>query len=109
LEKNAMPRTTATIPPPHPGETLYEDYLLPLDLSANRLATELRIPATRIGDILHVRRGITADTAVRLARYFGTSAAFWMNLQSLYDIRMVEIEKAASIEHDIRPREMARA
>jgi addiction module HigA family antidote len=104
-----MPSTPAKIAPPHPGETLYEDYMIPLDLSANRLATELRIPATRIGDIVHGRRGITADTAVRLARYFGTSAAFWMNLQSLYDIRVVENEKSEAIVRDVRPRKMARA
>jgi addiction module HigA family antidote len=99
-----MANRRAKIAPPHPGETLHEDFMLPLDLSANRLAHELRIPATRIGDIIHGRRGITADTALRLARYFGTSAEFWMNLQGLYDLRTTEEEKATEIKRDIRPR-----
>ncbi|MGA2131119.1 MAG: HigA family addiction module antitoxin [Bryobacteraceae bacterium] len=73
-------------PPIHPGETLREDFLKPLGLSVNRLATELFVPATRINDIVRARRSITADTALRLARYFGTTPQFWMNLQSNYDL-----------------------
>jgi antitoxin HigA-1 len=101
----ATPRTK--IAPPHPGETLHEDFMIPMDLSANRLAHDLRIPATRIGDIIHGRRGVTADTALRLARYFGTSAEFWMNLQSLYDLCTTAAQKAAEITRDIQPREFA--
>lgn len=95
------------IAPPHPGEALHEDFMLPLDLSANRLAHDLRIPATRIGDIIHGRRGISADTALRLARYFGTSPEFWMNLQALYDLRTTHDKKASEIERDVQPRELA--
>jgi addiction module HigA family antidote len=69
------------IPPPHPGETLLEDFMKPLGLTANRVATDLRVPATRIGEIIHGRRAISAETALRLGRYFGTSPQFWMNLQ----------------------------
>ncbi len=67
--------------PVHPGETLREGFLLPLGLSANRLAMELHVPVTRINDIVHGRRSISADTALRLARYVGISAEFWMNLR----------------------------
>jgi addiction module HigA family antidote len=101
--------TTPKLPWPHLGETLLEDFMVPLDLSANRLATELRIPTTRIGDIIHGRRSITADTALRLARYFRTSAEFWMNLQSMYDLRTTANEKLAEVERDVRPRETAHA
>ncbi len=104
-----MPTIAVKIAPPHPGETLFEDFMVPLELSANRLAMELRIPATRIGDIVHGRRSITADTALRLARYFGTSAELWMNLQTLYDIRMAENAKLVAITRDVQPREMVRA
>jgi addiction module HigA family antidote len=76
------------MPPVHPGETLREDFLAPLGLSANQLAIELRVPVTRVGDIVRGKRAITADTALRLARYFGTSPQFWMNLQSNYDLEV---------------------
>jgi len=75
----------------------------PLDLSANALATALRIPATRIGEILHGRRAVSADTAARLARYFDTTAEFWMNLQSQHDLSRLYAEKGKEIEADIRP------
>ena len=74
------------IPPIHPGETLREDFLKPLGLSVNRLATELFVPATRVNDIARGKRAITADTALRLARYFGTTPQFWMNLQANYNL-----------------------
>src|SRR3982751_7023875 len=70
----------------HPGEMLREEFLKPLGLSANQLALDLHVPATRIGQILKGKRGITADTALRLARYFGTSPGFWMNLQKNYEL-----------------------
>jgi addiction module HigA family antidote len=76
--------------PIHPGEILREEFLLPLHLSANALAIALGVPAPRINDIARERRGITADTALRLARYFGTSAEFWMGLQADYDLRIAE-------------------
>ena len=76
--------------PIHPGEILREEFLLPLNLSANALAIALGVPAPRINDVARERRGITADTALRLARYFGTSAEFWMGLQADYDLRTAE-------------------
>lgn len=76
--------------PIHPGEILREEFLVPLGLSANALAIALGVPAPRINDIARERRSVTADTALRLARYFGTSAEFWMGLQSDYDLRIAE-------------------
>ena len=76
--------------PIHPGEILREEFLLPLGLSANALAVALGVPAPRINDIVRERRGISADTALRLARYFGTSAEFWMGLQADHDLRQAE-------------------
>ena len=76
--------------PVHPGVVLREEYLKPLGLSANALAKALRLSPSRIGDIVLERRGVTADTAVRLARYFGGTAQFWLNLQSIYDLRTAE-------------------
>ena len=78
------------IPPVHPGEILREEFLSPLGMSANQLALALRVPATRINDIVNERRGITADTALRLARYFGTTPRFWMNLQASYEPDVAE-------------------
>ena len=92
------------MPPVHPGEILREDVMKPLGLTVNRLALDLRVPATRIGEIVHERRRITADTALRLARYFHTNAEFWLNLQNFYDL---EVERrsgtASAIERDVRP------
>ena len=76
--------------PIHPGEILREEFLVPLNLSANALAIALGVPAPRINDIARERRSITADTALRLSRYFGTSAEFWMGLQADYDLRLAE-------------------
>lgn len=89
----------------HPGEILKEEFMIPLELSANRLAIELGVPATRIGDIIRAEnpRAISADTALRLARYFNTSAAFWMNLQAAYDLSKAEAEKGREIVSRIRP------
>jgi addiction module HigA family antidote len=86
---------------------LLEEYMKPADLSVNALAMRLRVPATRIGAIVHQERGITADTALRLARYFGTSAKFWMGLQSDYDLEIAEDQSAAEIERDVQPRNLA--
>jgi antitoxin HigA-1 len=95
------------IPFPHPGETLREDYLKPLGMSVNKLALELRVPATRMTDIVNGRRGITADTALRLARYFNTTAGFWLNLQTSYDLTKVAESVLREIERTVRPREAA--
>jgi len=93
--------------PVHPGEILREDYLLPMSLSANALAKALHIPAPRINDIARERRGITADTAMRLARYFGGDAQSWMNLQAIYDLRLAELAAAEQIFNEIEPRQAA--
>lgn len=90
--------------PVHPGEILREDYLAPLDMSANALAIALRVPAPRINEVVRERRGVTADTAIRLARYFGGSAQFWLNLQAAYDLRKAEIESEAEIMREVSPR-----
>jgi addiction module HigA family antidote len=92
------------IPFPHPGETLREDYLAPLGMSVNKLALELRVPATRMAEIVHGRRGISADTALRLARYFNTTPKFWLNLQASYDLAVASDARAAEIERTVYPR-----
>ena len=79
-----------TIPPIHPGEILMEEFLEPLEVSQNRLAVAIGVPPRRINEIVHGKRRITADTALRLARYFGTTDRFWLNLQTYYDL---EVEK----------------
>lgn len=89
--------------PVHPGEVLREDYLEPLGLSANALANALRVPAPRINDIVRERRGVTADTAMRLARYFGGDARSWMNLQTIFELRLAEPANAERIEREITP------
>jgi addiction module HigA family antidote len=89
--------------PIHPGEVLREDFLRPAHLSANALAKALRVPAPRVNDIVRGRRGVTADTAMRLARYFGGDAHSWLNLQSLYDLRIAEKAKAQRINREIIP------
>jgi addiction module HigA family antidote len=90
--------------PIHPGEILREEYLVPLGMSVNSLAKALKVTPPRINDIVRERRGITADTALRLARYFGTDARFWINLQAAYDLRVAEIAQAKRITSTIRPR-----
>ena len=95
--------------PVHPGEILREEFMAPLGLSMNRMAMDLRVPVTRIADIIKERRGITADTALRFARYFNNSAAFWMNLQTRYDLEVAQDEIAAKVERDVRPLEQAPA
>jgi antitoxin HigA-1 len=91
------------LPPIHPGEILREDFMKPLGISMNRLALDLRVPMTRIGEIVHQRRGITPDTALRLGRYFNTSARFWMNAQSSYDLEVAQDELQRVIDRDVRP------
>jgi len=90
----------------HPGRLLKRE-IRARGLSANRLALDLRVPSGRITDILNGRRSVTADTAVRLGRYFGNSPAFWLDLQSQYDIALVERERGAEIARDVHPAEAA--
>jgi antitoxin HigA-1 len=95
--------TTDTIMPPvHPGEILLEEFLDPLGVSQYRLAKELSVPARRINEIVHGQRRISADTALRLARYFGTSERFWMNLQARYDLEIEKDRLGAALD-GIRP------
>jgi addiction module HigA family antidote len=91
--------------PVHPGEILREEFMTPLGLSMNRVAIDLRVPLTRIADIVHERRGITTDTALRLARYFKTAPTFWLNLQTRYDLEIMEGRAADRIARDVRPLE----
>ncbi len=78
--------------PVHPGEVLREDYLKPMELSASALARQLHVPASRINDIVLERRGVTADTALRLSRFFGGDAQSWLNMQTAYDLRVAELD-----------------
>jgi addiction module HigA family antidote len=91
--------------PVHPGEILSEEFMKPLGLSQNRLALDLRVPVTRIADIVHGRRSISALTALRLARYFKNTALFWMNLQVRYDLDVAEDESSDRVAADVRPHE----
>ena len=95
------------LPPVHPGEILREDLMTPLGLSINGLARELRVPVTRMSEIVNGRRSITADTALRLARYLGTTPQFWMNLQTAYDLDVATRVSAGKITRDVHPREAA--
>ena len=91
----------------HPGEILSEEFLKPLGLSMNQLALALRVPGNRINAIVAGQRGVSADTALRLGRYFGTSAQFWINMQARYDLESTEDKLADRIEREVRPRERA--
>lgn len=90
-----------------PGEILREEFMIPLDLSANALALELHVPANRITAIINGTRSITADTALRLGRYFGTTPGFWMNLQAAYDLSVAQAGMGRKLEAEVRQREMA--
>ena len=92
--------------PVHPGEILKEKFMAPLGLSMNKMTMGLRVPVTRIADIVNARHGITADTALRFARYFKNTAAFWMNLQTRYDLEVAVDELADKVEHDVQPPEV---
>ncbi len=87
----------------HPGEILREEYLLPLGMSAHALSMALHVPAPRINDIVRERRAVTPDTALRLARYFNTTAEFWLNLQCSFDLKQAEDDVGRLIEQEIRP------
>jgi addiction module HigA family antidote len=96
---------TKKIKPVHPGEILREEFMVPLGLSMNRVSIDLRVSVTRIADIVNEKRAITADTALRFARYFNNSPTFWMNLQTRYDLEVAEDEIADKVERDVRPLE----
>ena len=98
-----MKRAANKLPPIHPGEILREEFMKPRDLSQNALARALNVPPLRINEIVLEKRGITADTALRLARFFGTSAEMWTGLQADYDLRLARHEKARVIERDVEP------
>ena len=89
--------------PIHPGEVLREDFLVPLQMTPHALAIALRVPASRINDIVLERRGVTLDTALRLARYFGGDAESWLNLQNAYDLKNVQKELAPKISKEVMP------
>jgi antitoxin HigA-1 len=84
-----------------PGEMLREEFMAPLGITQNALAMKIRVPSTRIGDIVHGRRAITPDTALRLARFFGNSPEFWMNLQQMYDLSKARMELGETIEREV--------
>lgn len=94
--------------PIHPGEIIKEEYLEPLNMSVNALAVALRVPASRINDVVRQKRGVSIDTALRLSIYFNTTAQFWMNLQISYDLKIAR-QNMAKIEDEIIPLQTARA
>ena len=87
----------------HPGEMLLEEFMLPLSISQNRLASDLRVPPGRINQIINGKRSTTSDTALRLAKYFGNSPEFWMNLQTMHDLSKTRVEHGKQIEQEVRP------
>jgi addiction module HigA family antidote len=91
------------IPPIHPGEILLEEFLKPMDLSQNRLAMDIHVPARRINEIVHGKRRITADTALRLGRFFGNSPQFWLGLQMDYDLDVAEDSLKDRLDREVRP------
>lgn len=91
----------------HPGEILREEFLVPLEMSTNALAMALHVPAPRINDIVRERRAVTPDTALRLARYFDTTAQFWLNLQTAFDLKQAESLSAEQIAEEVRPLQRA--
>lgn len=93
--------------PIHPGEILREEYMVPLGLPANQLARALGVTPARVNEIVRGRRGITGDTALRLARYFGTDAQFWLNLQTAYNLRVAELASGRAIDRQVKPRQAA--
>ena len=90
------------IPPIHPGEILLEEYLKPMGITQYRLAKDIHVDPRRINEIIHGQRSITADTALRLARYFGTSERFWLNLQSRYDLELQKMELGDRLEKEVK-------
>jgi addiction module HigA family antidote len=107
MSKSSIVTEGAAIPDrvtTHPGEVLAEEFLRPLGLSVNALAMALRVPATRMGAIVKGERAVTADTALRLARFFGTSAEFWVNMQAMHDLTKTRLAIGREIARDVQPR-----
>jgi antitoxin HigA-1 len=98
-----MRRRSKLLAPIHPGVVLRDDFMAPRGLSMNRLALDLRVPVTRIAEIVHERRAIAPDTALRLTRYFSTTARFWINLQAAYDLDLAQDQAQKAIERDVQP------
>jgi addiction module HigA family antidote len=102
-----MPKKNKGMPPVHPGEILREDLMKPLGLTVNGLARDLKVPVSRMSEIVNGRRAINADAALRLSRYFGNTPEFWINLQAAYDLRVTIHSSASRIEREVRPRKAA--
>ena len=98
----------ATMPPIHPGEILLEEFLNPLAISQYRLAKDISVPPRRINEIVHGKRGVTADTALRLARFFGTTAQFWLNLQTRYELELERDRLGVRLQAEVRVLERAK-
>lgn len=94
----------AELPPIHPGEILLEEFLEPMGVSQYRLAKSINVPPRRINEIVHGRRAVTADTALRLSRFFGTSERFWLNLQMGYDLELEKDRLGDSLDREVTPR-----
>jgi addiction module HigA family antidote len=102
-----MPKKNNGMPPVHPGEILKEDLMKPLGLTVKGLARELKIPVSRMSEIINGRRALNADVALRLSRYFGNTPEFWINLQAAYDLRVTIHSSASRIEREVSPRKAA--
>ena len=100
-------KTQKNIPPIHPGEVLLEDFLIPMEITRYRLAKSIGVPQRRIDEICTGKRAITADTALRLARFFGTDSQSWLNLQSRYDLELAEELLAEQLDRDVIPFKLA--
>ena len=102
-----MSKKNNRLPPVHPGEILREDLIKPLGLTVTSLARALKIPVSRLSEIVNGRRSINAEAALRLSRYFGNTPEFWVNLQAAYDLRMTIHSSASRIQREVRPRKAA--
>ena len=91
------------LPAVHPGEILREEYMIPLGISINRLSRDLHVPPNRISELVNMKRGVTTDTALRLARYFGTTPQFWLNLQILFDLEVTSQMMVKQIHSEVKP------
>lgn len=106
-EVNVSKAKKNRLPPIHPGEILREEFLVPLGMSSHELAMAIRVPATRINDIVNEKRGITADTALRLSRYFSTTSRFWMNMQASWELEVAEDHLGQTVKREVSPRTAA--
>src|SRR5579864_6179138 len=104
IEERSMAKKSGRLRPIHPGEILLEEFLKPMGISINRLARDLDVPANRMSLIVNGVRAITADTALRLGNYFGVSPELWLNLQAVYDLRVIQRDRGDEIRRRVRPR-----